>query len=237
MAEPIIITGTPRSGLALVAGTVAACGGFGGLVEMGRPGAPGSFENLELRESLERPLLKGLGCDPKGHGVLPALAIVRKLAEVLSGQWRKRTDRIFIRQSSREAVDYSKPNFHPFISSQVAALLYPIWNRAYPKARFVIVRRMPQAVISSCQKVGYVKFARPDEQSWVAMVNHYAAAIDCMKEEGLDVFEIWPSKIIAGDFSDLPKLMEYCDLIYQKDRVKDFLLPIVWKAGSFKIRE
>ena len=72
LSRPILITGLARSGTSLVAGLISACGAWSGTTVPGnKENIKGYYEHINLRENVNKALLKKLGCDPLGVRSLP----------------------------------------------------------------------------------------------------------------------------------------------------------------------
>ena len=70
--RPILVTGLPRSGTSIVAGSLKRCGAWlGRTVGRGHSNPKGFFENRTLREQVNKGILEALGSDPLGVSSLP----------------------------------------------------------------------------------------------------------------------------------------------------------------------
>lgn len=212
MQDPILITGTARSGTSLTAGIIDRCGAFGGTTSgPNRYNPKGMFENSTIREKLVKPYLASLGADPKGQDPLPDPVNVR-----LPIGWRK-----FIQDTFDEEGYTGGPWYY---KGAKMCLIFKVWNHAFPDAKWVIVRRAKAEIINSCLRTGFMR-AHQDEKGWGRWVDHHLWCFDLMKQEmGDRVIEFWPSEIfVSNDLSAAKNLVEFCGLEFNKSRVENFV--------------
>lgn len=236
MRDPVIITGTPRSGIWLTAGAFEVAGGFSGLLDKSGTNVTGELENIGIRDRLERPLLQGLGYEPRGLGLIPATDEIEKLSDRMKTLWRQLVDDVFIKQNCPD-------NAVRFISSQVACLLWPLWHAAFPEAKWIVVRRDERDIIASCHDTGYVQFYRePGDKSrrvrsdkeLTELINGYKLRFQQMNQASLDLIEYWPQQLYDGNLAGLRNLLE-CHGLSWRPEVAEFVRPFQWKHGTLEI--
>lgn len=197
MKSPIIITGVPRSGTSMVAGILQICGAFTGNVNQ-------MFENKQLKETVLVPYMRQMGFDPTGqknHPNTDNLSIPRnfrdRVLNIMEGQGLKENDVWAVK-------------------SNLVSLTWPIWAYAFPKAKFVIVRRRPADIVNSCQKTAYMN-AYSDKEGWLKMVRSYQNKFSEMVDEGLNCKVIWPHRMAYGDYGQVYELLEWTGLPWKTD--------------------
>ena len=107
-------------------------------------------------------------------------------------------------------------------------LLFPClgldWSRAFPKAQWVVVRRKTEDIVSSCMKTGYMKQCTTREE-WKVWVERKVACFEVIKDVGLPILEVWPTKFIEGDFSEICQTVEKLGLKWEEDKIMNFMNP------------
>lgn len=217
---PIIITGIPRSGSSMIAGVINRCGAFGG--EMS--GYKGVNENDAIKEILEKPYLASIWADEMGQYPLPDK---NKISIPLA--WKDMVDDIFERQG------YSGGEW--FYKSSRACLLWRIWDDAYPKAKWLIVRRRTGDIIESCKKTGYMKAfknekhckavkAKTEDEGWLWFVHEYEKRFVEMITEGVDHRIIYPERLVYNDYSQLYEALDWLGLKW-KHEIFNYIDPLL----------
>lgn len=216
--EPILITGAARSGTSLVAGIINSCGVWVG--ETSGPNAhnpKGMFENANVREHLVKPYLNFLGVDPMGQSPLPEIEGLKDYP----GDLKKDVMDIFKRQGYKKG---------PFMyKGAKMCLVWPIWHDAFPKAKWIIVRRDAEDIALSCLATPFMRKLSNNVPAWLRWVGEHVKRFEEMKEAGLDVTEIQAEEIIGGEFKDLQKFVEGAGLKWNEREVSDFVDPSLWK--------
>lgn len=225
MIDPILITGCARSGTSMIAGSIHTCGAFGGVMSgITAHNKRGMFENSAVRNTVVKPLLRGLGVDPMGQNPLPDISRCRHLAKPLSEQWRRRVEQIFIEQGYKDG-DW-------FYKGAKICLMWPIWRTAFPEAKWIIVRRRDEDIIASCLRTGFMR-AYKNAVGWQRWIDVHKERFEEMGYEGLQVKEVWPEMVVKGDLNHLRGVIEWCGLEWNETGVKDFVAPALWRQGAF----
>ncbi|MHC5035113.1 MAG: sulfotransferase [Planctomycetota bacterium] len=136
---PILVVGVPRSGTSVIAGTLAACGVWTGHTIAGSPPNPkGWFENPEIKNRTNKAMLAEAGYDPLGQDPLPPEALDGPLPDI---------------SDILESQGYQGG---PWLFKDPKTLLcWRAWDRAFPRATWVLaVRRVPE-IYASWQKLGW----------------------------------------------------------------------------------
>lgn len=68
-------------------------------------------------------------------------------------------------------------------------------------------------------------------------MGHHKVLFQKMAQADLDLWQIWPRRMIRGKFKELRELIERLELHWDKAAVEDFVAPILWKGGVFRVDE
>lgn len=221
MDSPILITGCARSGTSMTAGIIDACGAFGGkMAGPTRYNAKGMFENTVIRNDIVKPFLRLIKADPLGQYPLPVIDKVKQIASDpnTAREWKDKIASIIRRQGYREGVQW-------FYKGAKMCLFWPLWVEAFPKARWVIVRRNADEIINSCLRTGFMR-AFDNAGGWQWWVEEHEKRFDEM--ESYTDYTIWPEKMIGGDFSEIKTMIDGLELNWQEDKVRNFIAPALW---------
>jgi hypothetical protein len=209
--SPILITGCSRSGAGLIAGVINLCGAFGG-----HQLAKGIFENGLLREGVEKPYLKSIGCDPNGQKVLPDTSSMS-----IPSDWKRRVSSTMIQDGYKDGPWFYK--------SSKSCLIWPVWHYAYPNAKWVIVRRRSADIAKSCMHTSFMN-AYSTHEEWIKWINFHEDRFVEMIQAGLNVKIIWPERLVKGNYEQLYEVIEWLGLPWQSQEVLNFIDPKLWKA-------
>jgi len=228
MIEPILITGCARSGTSMVAGIIHICGAFGGVMSgPNSNNAKGMFENAQIRNGIVKPYYRTINVDSLGQYPLP------------------QTDRIPIPTSWKNKVievmqDEGYESGPWMYKGAKMCQHWPVWDFAFPKAKWVIVRRKTPDIINSCMRTGFMRaFSKSQNQravkasneynGWLWWVHHHEEMFREMIGDGLIVQEVWPERMVDGDYSKIRQMIEWLGLEWKEDEVRGFIEPKLWK--------
>lgn len=223
--SPIILTGIPRSGTSLIAQVLTRCDCFAGNV------SPRSMcENIPIRDTIIHPYLQNIGIDINGQ--YP----VNKEITSIPINWKEKINNAIKEQG------YIKGKW--IIKDSKIALMWSVWNAAYPNAKWVIVRRRTGDIIQSCLKTAYMKaFSNPalqkeigvtnEEEGWRWWIHQYERKFVEMIEAGLNVKIIWPERMINGNYEQLYETLEWVG-VNAKDDILQFIDPLLWNGRNKK---
>lgn len=222
MESPILITGCARSGTSMTAGIIERCGAFGGNTLMGNGAAnrKGFYENLEIREKVMKPYLILNGADPKGQKPLPDPDRLIPLSNL-----GPKIESMMMYQGYEDGPWYYK--------GAKMTLIWRTWHRAFPTAKWVVVRRKDEDIINSCLHTHFMS-AYKDEAGWQSWVNHHKMCFKQMKEAGLDIHEVWPADFVYGDISVIKQTVKDIGLTWDDEAVLDFISPELWSTKNGK---
>jgi hypothetical protein len=196
MKKPIIITGIPRSGKGMIAGILNICGIFTGNVDK-------RFENSLLNHSLIEPY-----CVANGMDADQQKTFVPTKTLSIPNDWKESVDYIWKQQGAKDD--------EWLLKSAQASLMWPVWNHAYPDAKWIIVRRRTGDIVSSCTKTAYMK-AHGTEQGWLDMCREHEQRFVEMINAGLNCKVIWPHRMAYGDYQQIYELLEWLGLSWDTD--------------------
>lgn len=223
--EIVLITGCARSGTSLVAGTLYLSGASGGNLrtEGNKNNRKGFFENLEIRNGIIKPILKSVGCDPMGQSPLPDIEQVKKLLFPSGG--------VILRQKVEEALHKQKCGRHPMYKGAKNCLIWPLWHAAFPRARWVVVRRDPNDIVNSCLRTSFMRAYRT-RAGWLGWVAEHEKRFEEMHDAKLNILEVWPQRAINGDLTELQMAVNSLGLNWNFDRVREFVTPSLWHRAK-----
>jgi hypothetical protein len=117
-----------------------------------------------------------------------------------------------------------------FYKGAKMCLFWPIWHRAFPNAKWIIVRRKDEDIINSCLRTGFMR-AYDDAEGWQTWVDHHKERFQEMKAAGLSVAEVWPTKFVEGDFTEVHRVViKFLRLRWRDKKVRDFIEPAYWST-------
>lgn len=219
--SPIFITGLPRSGTSLMAGCIMGLGAFGGVTIGGDENNPtGYFENALLREGVIKPLLKGLGADPLGVNPLPPLESVHRIPQL---------DNAILDEMVRQGYEGDGPWAFKGVKM---TLLWPAMVAAFPMARWVVVRRKAEDVVASCLRTQFLSQRSQDPAFWQGFVQEYETRFQALIDYGVWVRQVWPAKLIAGDYSELEALAPELGLSWNQEAVTELVDQRHWHEDA-----
>lgn len=219
MKDPILVTGAARSGTSMVAGIIHICGAFGGDLIGGNNNNPkGMFENKVIRDRIIKPYLKDdLGVGPLGQYPLP-----NTKGLFIPPNLRRRIEGVMHSQDWDGESSW-------FYKGAKMCLIWPAWHYAFPNAKWVVVRRRDEDIISSCLNTGFMR-AYDSRAGWQGWVDHHKECFKEMHEAGLDVKEVWPEQMVYGDYSRIHEIIQWLGLDWQDEQIKQFIEPKLYKS-------
>ena len=205
---PILVTGCPRSGTSLIGTAINICGAFTGkLVKRGM------FENNKILEEIVTPYFNTIGSDPLGQSPLPVIDNI-----MIPVYWRRKVEQVIIDEG------YQKGQWS--YKDSRSSLIWPVWNYAFPNAKWIIVRRRRADIVQACLKTGYMT-AFDSESDWVQWVREYEKRFVEMIEAGLNCKVIWPERMVQGDYQQMYETLDWLGLPWNKE-VIDWIDPLLW---------
>jgi hypothetical protein len=194
----------------MVAGVLNACG-----LDLGGPLVPptkynprGFFEHRPIRQKVVKPLLRELGFDQRGQRRLPPRGIMVPPARIARLQ---------------KAIDRRLNGGRGYKDAKLL-LLWPIFNRAFPNARWVLVRRDPKAIVASCMRTPFMK-GRPYKAGWIEWVQEHEFRMADLKASGANVVEVWPD---PNDPESFRPALAQAGCVYDEAKILAALEPSAW---------
>jgi len=220
MDSPILITGCTRSGNTVVAGMVELCKAFTGNNSKMR-------ENLRVRDEIIHPYLNSLGVDLLGQYPLPDTNNLKPVVSL-----KEDIENIFIEEG------YKKGKW--MLKDPKMGLIWPVWNEAFPNAKWIIVRRKTSDIISSCVKTGFMRAFKDvrnqikvgghgEKEAWLWWVHQHLQRFIEMIEAGLNCKVIWPERMVNGDYEQMKEIIEWMGLKWNPECI-DFVNSKLWKS-------
>lgn len=228
---PVLITGIPRSGASMIAGVFEICGAFFGTIDKpDRNSSRSMFENKMIFKHVEQ-YLKSINCDPFGQYPLPEINNL----PIPTG-WGNKIKEAIRLEGFEQGVWVYKSN--------KTALMWPVWNYAFPNARWIIVRRRSGDIIDSCLTTGYMRaFKNPENwksvgasserEAWLWMIHQYEKRFVEMVSSGLNCKVVWPERMVNGDYSQMYETLEWVGLKWSTkvlNRILAYIDPKFWKV-------
>jgi len=226
MTAPILITGCARSGTSMIAGVINMCGAFGG--KMSGPNhnnQRGMFENARIRNTIVKPYLRRIKVDPMGQYPLPNVDDL-----MIPSDLKEEVEQVLLAEGYKEGPWMYK--------GAKMCLMWPAWHYAFPNAKWIIVRRNTDDIVRSCLRTGFMRAfireenqwmvkAKSEEEGWKWWVKQHEKRFVEMVTEGLQCMQIWPHRMVDGDYTQIHEMLDWLRLPY-KSEILDFVDPKLW---------
>ena len=219
--HPIFVTGAARSGTSMVAQLLHEAGAWVGTTEPGSEENPqGFFENRLLRDGLMKSLLAINGYDHLGVDPLPPIDFstdfnLKALAD------RLLFDDGYVRL----------PDGAPWLFKDAKLLLtWRMWHKAYPDARWVLVRRDRDEIIDSCCRSKFMnrpQYGERNRDFWSNWVDEYLLRMEDLKKH-IDYMEVDTNQLLDGNYCTIKDAISMCGLSYSDLNVKSVICPEYW---------
>lgn len=176
--------------------------------ESGRP----IFENEDICLHTLEPYLHSIGADPLGQRPLPKIEDLVPIPDL-----KERIQEFLFAQhyNGEQKV---------FFKSPLIALVWPLFQQAFPDAQWVIVRRSDADVVYSCMHTGFMTGYK-SKRGWQGWLNRYKQRFAGIHYGGVRVGEIWPTTFVEGDFSEIQACVAWLGLGWNDEAVRNFICP------------
>jgi hypothetical protein len=217
---PILLTGCPRSGATMVAAVINTCGAF-----TGKHYKKSMYCNDSIRETIVVPYLDRMGVDTKGQFPLPDT-----YGLTIPLDWKERIDKIL------ESEGYNGGQW--LYKDSRSALIWRVWNRAYPDAKWIIVRRRTADIVQSCMKTAYMSAFKKNKNleytnskdefaAWVWYANQYERRFVEMMQSGVNCKIMWPERMIDGNYKQIHEVVDWLGLEWT-DKALESINTLLW---------
>jgi len=233
MKEPIFITGCARSGTSMVAGAINKCGAWGGNMRgPNRNNERGMFENIGIVQGLVKPYLRQLNVDPMCQYPLPDIN-----GMAIPSDWRQKV----IDSISKEGYTDGPWMY----KGAKMCLMWPIWHYAFPRAKWILVRRRAGDIATSCCKTNFMRAfndrtsegkknikavgAKTEREGWLWWHEQHILRFREMQDNGLNIKVVWPGRMVIGQYEEMMDTIEWLGLKWNSE-VLNFIDPKLWKS-------
>jgi len=223
--DPILITGCARSGTSMTAGVINLCGAWGGnTAGPNKSNRRGMFENTDIRNGIVKPFFRSMGVDPMGQKPLPNIDEVKLVSQEFIINWRLQIQEVLKRHGYKLDSDVQW-----FYKGAKMCLHWPVWNRAYPDAKWIIVRRKSSDIVKSCLKTGFMR-AYSNEGGWFKWIDEHKERFIEMREAGLNIQYVWPQQMIDRDLTEVKRVITTLGLKWNQKKIESFIEPALWSG-------
>lgn len=210
--SPVFVTGADRSGMMIISQVLNLCGGFSGFCN-------DKYENIQIKRLVDN-YYTDLGLSPKGQYPLPE---TKKL--FIPTNWKESILKIVQSEGYKGQVwMYQSPRI---------TQLWPIWNYAFPDAKWIIVRRKPTDIINSCLRTGFMTAFASDayqkevdvlteSDGWKWWIHEHEKRFVEMIESGVNCKVLWPERMINGNYQQVLEMLDWNHL-----RWNEKVIPLV----------
>lgn len=217
-SNPILITGADRSGSSLIARILYMCGAFSGSTN-------NMYENIQLNQIMD--FFISL------NSKVPEMPDFRG-RDFENYNWRELVLNTLQTEGLKDSVFFCK--------GSAIAQTWPIWNAAFPKAKWLIVRRKPGGIIRSCVQTAYMKRfksienrkyigVKTEEEGWLWWIHQYEEKFNEIARAVSDCTVVWPERMANGDFEQIKQIVNACGLQW-KDDIINKIEPLLRKGGN-----
>lgn len=216
---PVLVTGLPRSGTSMVTGLLGLCGlWLGHTVPGGKENIRGFFENVVLRERVQKEILHQGRFDPLGVRRLPPPTwhpAIKNLRAVVG--------------AALGAQHYDGRDIWGFKDAKLTLTWRP-WHEHFPQARWIIVRRSSDEIIASCLRTSFMKQHSSDPGFWLQFVADYLERLEALQRAVGWCRTIEAGDVAAGRFDALGQLVGELGLTWRPEAMRAFIAPEHWNA-------
>ncbi len=229
ITQPIMIVGSACSGLDNIASVLHHAGLWSGchIYTRRRLGHP-AFINGQILAQISRPLLdRGRFGDVFGQAYLPTKGYREQIdTKERAERLQKELTSIILKQEYEEG--------QWFVMCGKACLVWTVWNRAFPDAHWILVRRKKEDVIADCLERPYMRAYRT-EAGWGEW---YDIHVECFNEMILSlkkrIHVVWIEYILNGEYSQLTNALYDCNLDVSDDLITKALDNVKYKKRDWK---
>jgi len=214
--RPIFVVGLPRSGTSLITGLLAQCGAWVGETLAGNSyNSLGYFEHIRLKEDVLKQMLIALHADPLGVRELPDLNRTKNLDPTL---YRKKIREILDEEGYKNDMPW-------LFKDPKLSLIWPIWNKIYPDAVWVIVDRERDEIIDSYLRTPFMAQYGYNRSRWNKWCDDYEKRLQLLELDVSNCYRINVESVINNRLESLHFLVSKVGLNWNEKSVKSFIKP------------
>ena len=219
MTDPILITGADRSGSGLIAKILSICGAFSGeTTALYENKAVSSFMDFHSRLNSTYPFM------PDFTG-----------KDFDNFNWRELVLDVLRKEGLKENSVF-------FVKSSLISQTWPLWNEAFPNAKWIIIRRKPGGIIRSCIQTAYmtrfkkkenqrVVGAKTEEEGWLWWIHEYEKKFVEISNSVSDCTVVWPERMLNDDYLQIKEVVESCGLKWNEN-IPNIIRPLLKEGGQ-----
>jgi len=124
--------------------------------------------------------------------------------------------------------------------SSLITTTWPMWHKAFPNAKWIIVRRKTPDIIHSCMKTGYMTMFKnknnldkigkaTTEEGWQWLIHEYEKKFVEMIQAGVNCKQVWPERMVTGDYQQVYEVLEWVGLPWN-DKIVETIDPLLNKS-------
>ena len=220
--SPIFVVGVPRSRTSMTTAIISLCGAWCGnnFYQPDHANPKGYYEHRGIKDKILKPLLAEAGFDPLGQNPLPPRDFPKDAyPDDLAG-------------SVYDIIGQDEYDGSPWIYKDTKMLLcWQVWHRAFPDAKWVMVRRDQDDIINSCLRTNFMT-AYNSRDGWAGFITEHLQRFQDMKNAGIELYEISSDDIVQGNFNNLRNMIKWLGFEWNERAIKDFIIPNDNKFGQ-----
>jgi hypothetical protein len=209
MADPVLVVSLSRCGSSMACGVLAACGAeFGSDLRPADEYNPrGYWESLKGRKAFRRVIRPW---EKRSEGIarwVPPSRAVRELRDAMAPHWSQATA----------------------MKIPVTWAFWPLIHAAYPKARWILVRRAVPDIVASSMRAPFMRAGGDSVEAWTEIVEASVARLVALLKTPVHAVEVWPD---PRDPEVFRPMVEHAGLAWDETAVRDALDPTLWRGGA-----
>lgn len=207
--RPVFVLGLPRSATSMTTRCLYQNGLWLGDTIAGNVENPqGYYESRNLRENLVKPTLRALGVDPLGVRSFPAWDVLPPFPDL--------RDRM-LNAIAGEGYDNAGP--WGFKDPKLT-LIWPLLDRAFPNAVWVIVNRDRDKVLSSLCRTSFMARHSSSPEYWKPFCSAYDHRLALLRDSGAEVYEVDSDALSDGEIAQLRPILKAVGLKFDAKKTR-----------------
>ena len=111
-------------------------------------------------------------------------------------------------------------------------LLWRMFDKAFPKAIWIMVSREREGFVKSCLKTSFMMQHSSDPDFWHRLADDYEERLKDLSSSVATVHQVKTDAVIGGDFRAIEKICLAHGLAYNSDSVAEFVSPQFWNSRA-----